>query len=315
MDPEANKSPGVSDIKGWSTWFKHVFRSPETAEDLGPVDEYAPGFAKIAAFMSMDREGGMYRRFRELSAKSLLYMQSELASLEADLLRMDRNEMKSEDVRERMDNEQVAMSWDMLNNSQHNERHKRRMELIIRLRNLIKAYHKALCLDQQVAVLPSPTSSYLKTFHTFAGNPGGIAIQGTPLDKIPQDEYLVTYKASEVDRLTEVIENAIIDSGISFFEEKRRVPASWNGMYFYQDRIIERIVAVIAVLLAAVLLVGGIATLDYVEGKGARLGVLAAFTVAFAAFVGLLTTARRAELFAATAEFAAVLVVYVGSST
>jgi len=86
-------------------------------------------------------------------------------------------------------------------------------------------------------------------------------------------------------------------------------------MYFYSDKMVERAVAVIAVLLAAVLLVGGIATLDYVEGKGARLGTLAAFTVAFAAFVGLMTTARRAEMFAATAAFAAVLVVYVSSAS
>lgn len=100
-------------------------------------------------------------------------------------------------------------------------------------------------------------------------------------------------------------------------KEKRRIPKSWSklDLYFYADRLSEQVVAIIAILLTAGLSVAGIATLDYVEGKGARLGILAAFTVTFAAVVGILTTARRTELFAATAGFAAVLVVYVGSSS
>jgi hypothetical protein len=54
--------------------------------------------------------------------------------------------------------------------------------------------------------------------------------------------------------------------------------------------------------------------LDYITTKGPRLAVLALFTAGFAATVGLLTNARRAEVFAATAAFAAVLVVYVSWS-
>ena len=42
-----------------------------------------------------------------------------------------------------------------------------------------------------------------------------------------------------------------------------------------------------------------------------RLGVVATFTVLFAGVIGLLTYARRAEVFASSAAYAAVLVVYV----
>jgi len=45
-----------------------------------------------------------------------------------------------------------------------------------------------------------------------------------------------------------------------------------------------------------------------------RLGMLALFTALFASVVGLLTNARRAEIFASTAAYAAVLVVYVSGS-
>ena len=42
-----------------------------------------------------------------------------------------------------------------------------------------------------------------------------------------------------------------------------------------------------------------------------RLGLVALFTSLFALTIGLLTNARRAEMFGSTAAYAAVLVVYV----
>ena len=78
--------------------------------------------------------------------------------------------------------------------------------------------------------------------------------------------------------------------------------------------MIDRVVSVLSVILVAALLVGAIVALDFAHGKRARLVILAMFTVAFAAVVGLLTNARRAEVFGATAAFVAVLVVYVSGS-
>jgi hypothetical protein len=78
--------------------------------------------------------------------------------------------------------------------------------------------------------------------------------------------------------------------------------------------MLERVVSVLSILLAGALLVCSIVALDYVTDKKSRLGILAAFTVAFAGIVGLLTNAKRAEVFGATAAFVAVLVVYVSGS-
>jgi hypothetical protein len=45
-----------------------------------------------------------------------------------------------------------------------------------------------------------------------------------------------------------------------------------------------------------------------------RLGLVALFTSLFGVIIGLLTNARRAELFALTAAYTAVLVVYVSTN-
>ena len=45
-----------------------------------------------------------------------------------------------------------------------------------------------------------------------------------------------------------------------------------------------------------------------------RLGIIAGYTTMFATCVGLLTNARRSEVFAACAAYAAVLVVFVSGN-
>lgn len=60
-------------------------QTPQSEGDqpsLVATDEYLAGFEEVAAFISTEDDGGMYRRFRRLAARNLLYMQSELASLE-----------------------------------------------------------------------------------------------------------------------------------------------------------------------------------------------------------------------------------------
>jgi hypothetical protein len=73
-------------------------------------------------------------------------------------------------------------------------------------------------------------------------------------------------------------------------------------------------VSIISVIIAAILLVGAITSLYYVTQPKARLGMIAGFTVLFAISVGLSTSAKRGEIFASTAAYAAVLVVFVSGN-
>jgi uncharacterized membrane protein YkgB len=72
-------------------------------------------------------------------------------------------------------------------------------------------------------------------------------------------------------------------------------------MYYFNETAISRIVGVIAVIVAAFFLIGAIMVLYFVNNVGRRLGIVSVFTVSFAATVGLLTNAKRAEIFASTA--------------
>ena len=73
-------------------------------------------------------------------------------------------------------------------------------------------------------------------------------------------------------------------------------------------------VGAVNVIPAVVLLFGAIFNLFYVTNEERRLGLIAGYTVAFALCVGLLTNARRSEIFAACAAYSAVLVVFVSGN-
>src|SRR3954453_9546626 len=71
---------------------------------------YVPGYAPLAAFIAKDPDHStaIYHRFDELSARNLLYMQSELFELKAkqaefdqDDLRLWTQDVKSIEVRKR----------------------------------------------------------------------------------------------------------------------------------------------------------------------------------------------------------------------
>lgn len=90
--------------------------------------------------------------------------------------------------------------------------------------------------------------------------------------------------------------------------QKRKAQDPLDRTTIYKNSHIVRTVSALNMLLAALLLIGAIVNLYYVTSPKAKLGLVAMYTALFALSVALLTTAKRAEVFAAAAAYAAVLV-------
>ena len=84
-----------------------------------------------------------------------------------------------------------------------------------------------------------------------------------------------------------------------------------DGTTMYKNSHIVTTVAAIDLALTAILLVGAVISLYYVSAPSVKLALVAVYTLIFATSVALCTNARKAEIFAATAAYAAVLVVFV----
>ena len=104
---------------------------------------YVAGYASLAEFIASDSDHGtaIYRRFDELSARSLLYMQSELAELKAEQEALD-----NEDWRGGLEDKIRARDWKVLQESAEsgNVKDVRRIELINEIRTKLKEYRKSL---------------------------------------------------------------------------------------------------------------------------------------------------------------------------
>ena len=107
--------------------------------ELGTVEiQYVSGYASLANFIASDKDRStvIFRRFDRLSARNLLYLQSELAELEAKQETFDR-----EDVKGKMSDKQCARNWnDFKKTSESDESQQERMKLVRDIRTTMKEY-------------------------------------------------------------------------------------------------------------------------------------------------------------------------------
>jgi hypothetical protein len=98
------------------------------------------GFAAVAKWTAMDpdNETLIYRKFDELAARNLLYLQSELLFLEQKLYDMDKKDASSDD----MDLKDAARTWETLMRQikSDDQKAKDRMALIRDLRAKMREY-------------------------------------------------------------------------------------------------------------------------------------------------------------------------------
>jgi hypothetical protein len=101
---------------------------------------YVKGYPSLAAFIASDRDKStaIYRRFDRLSARNLLYLQSELQELEERQDAFD-----AEDLHGGLQEKKSARNWQVLKKKakqQNNEREKKRLDLVFEIRDKLKEY-------------------------------------------------------------------------------------------------------------------------------------------------------------------------------
>ncbi|KAL3495319.1 hypothetical protein BJX62DRAFT_246055 [Aspergillus germanicus] len=271
-----------------------------------PPDSSPPkeGFANVARWIALDRDSEtlIYRGFRELSARNLLYLQCEMLGLEKRLDEQDKVDAASHD----MEVKDAARTWETLREQfeSGNQDAQTGMDLIMRLRGTVKEYHEALLLQSEIVKLKRPNSRVLDTYKHWYQKPfpvvGGIAKTAldnaddlVALNTLPEGDYLSTLLRRHWPATQELSRDGL------------------NSIGRFNETSISIAVAVISICVASLLLIGSIVGLYLVDDDAVRLALIAAFTAVFALSVGLMTNARRAEIFAATAAYAAVLVVFV----
>ncbi|KAI1482226.1 hypothetical protein F4774DRAFT_334422 [Daldinia eschscholtzii] len=269
------------------------------------------GYLAAAAWLARDADNEtlVFRKFDKLSAVNLLYLQSEIIEIEKRLDDTHLHIIHGHD----MDLKDAASTWETLvaqcqsdKPSQLRQDAQDRMALIRELRAKLKEYHEALVLQNQIAQMRHPEKRVLAAVRYFFERPHPI-LGGKAKTFLNNAKDLIALKApTETDVLSSFLrrhwasERELARDGVSHFTR-------------FSDVSIAVTVNLVTIVVAAVFLIGPIIGLNFARNPTAKLVMISFFMVAFAASIGLITTAKRSEIFAATAAYAAVLVVFVSN--
>jgi hypothetical protein len=74
-----------------------------------------------------------------------------------------------------------------------------------------------------------------------------------------------------------------------------------EGIYHYEESSLQTILSILATVMASLLPISSVVALYVVQSNNVRLGMIAGFSACFSLALAVMTSAKRIEVFAATA--------------
>ncbi|EWZ30380.1 hypothetical protein FOZG_15867 [Fusarium oxysporum Fo47] len=260
----------------------------------GSIEKYH----RLANIMSQDKHFAIFRRFDDINLAVLLALQAEIVDLQYQL--------------------QVQSQKD---NSGQGQR-----DLLIKLQPKLTEYNNLILQLSELSQLQFPRTSQLETLQDWLTDPKGganfLTKTGTPelYTWKPKDpsQYVSLHKpAEDSDPFTNFVKEVLTFIFHRLCGERlnaARVVDVESGLASYSDSSLVRASNLFTVIVSSALPVLTIFALNSLETTAQRIGLTVVFTVLFAVILELFTNAKRVEIFAATATFAAVEVVFIGSA-
>ncbi|KAF8543351.1 hypothetical protein BDD12DRAFT_234760 [Trichophaea hybrida] len=268
-----------------------IFRS------LSKVENHRRGYPRYAAFINADPTFAIFRRFGTLRARSLLHKQAELCDLEAKLATIDMAETR-----------QVYLSsWRLDGNEQ-------RKDLVRSIDEKLAEYDLLLMNFRAVLELPSATEWNLKSVLNWLGGTKPLVAAESEHLNDPADLVALSSTADS-GVLDWLVESGLYKAGYGkLIENPRRhlITDDENIMLFSNSRI-ETLARCLTAFLATIILSLPVVLLYFFNQPLVKLLIILVSTFIFSLAIAVLTRARKAEVFAATAAYGAVLVVFVST--
>ncbi|KAF4634798.1 hypothetical protein G7Y89_g3322 [Cudoniella acicularis] len=302
--PSVTHKAGQRRISRAMFGFLKVRRQKDQDIELGQTTnrrDFINGFPSVAELIASepDHSFSMYPAFNRLAARNILYLEAELFELQRLQDEMDARDFRGFQGQPDPDTHQCFRSWRKMNSD---PRQRQRIELIHKIRVVLKEYREALVLQEKVSRMEKPMPQTIEALKCWLNGqsegPNGRSAPsfapGSGATRLDDESDLVAlHPAFEGDWLTKFVYlpylrmlclNFHVDESIAIFSKKK----------------LDQAVAVLSIFVTAVLLVVSIVTLYFATTNNMRLGLLCLFTILFAVAVNTMSNAGRAELFAST---------------
>ncbi|KAK6543639.1 hypothetical protein TWF694_000381 [Orbilia ellipsospora] len=279
-----------------------------------PVTEVPIGYSRLAAFMDLEDDLAIFRRFSRLHLRLLLYRQADIEELEEEIINLDKFEAEEARLN--------AKPESALNRSWRREKdlEERRVELVKQLRKHMKAYDDELFRFKQKLALKTATKGHIANLKNWMK-------RQTPRPLVPSEaqilldaEDICALQASSEDSavLTDALRRWARDSCgcLAFLFRKKGNPASEGdpSIKYYDRKWEDALTRIAYATLVSVILIAGVIVLFYIDSPTGRLACLCVSTFLCGVVMALFTTAKKGEIMGATAAYCAVMVVFVGST-
>ncbi|TRX89113.1 hypothetical protein FHL15_010030 [Xylaria flabelliformis] len=262
------------------------------------------GYHRLANIMQQDENFAIFRQFREMNIIQLMSLQAEILDLQAWF-----QNRRFEDETE---HPTYSSSFRELRQSQHEQTPDQSST-----RSSITSHppqeHNALLLQvSQLSQAPKPRKSQLHELQRWLRDEKGgnnflkVTEFNTWEDPEPNEYIAVKKTATEDDYLTKLVSNILLLIFHRLFGQRwkaGKIIDQRSGLTSYSDTKISRAGNIFAATLSSALPVLSIFVLNNLHSTTLRIAVTLVFTTVFALVLATFSSARRVEIFAATATY------------
>ncbi|OCK93309.1 uncharacterized protein K441DRAFT_142941 [Cenococcum geophilum 1.58] len=320
---EPNLNNGVSKKRFWHwLWRCLRYRKAIPISDIKEVitrtlEDCPKGYPKLAAFLSSEHNFSLYRGFSYLHSRVLLDLQDEISTLEKELDTAD-----IFDSANGHENRLSSRRRDQVD-AQNTAAERSRRHILSDVRAKLVDYDEILCKARELAAFQKPSDRDYGSVRTWFYNVAPVVQAEERWIKRKEDIVTLHHgrEWSSFDGLVESLLRKIDCRLIKFIfcTPELRDKTSDENIHYYSTSRVGKFVGLLITIVIFILLVLPVVAMYRLTSFGRvastfdAVGVLIVFTLLFSAAMSLLTKARRHELFAASAAYCAVLVVFISN--
>ncbi|RDW62569.1 hypothetical protein BP5796_10871 [Coleophoma crateriformis] len=275
------------------------------------LEAFPRGYPRFSAYVDSDNDTVLFRRFGILHARSLVYKEVELTELEAQLDKLDDVDADTSGK----DNNTWRIQYSI---HVKTERNQARKDLIDRIDQKLKGYDELLLLDARLRKLQRPSRRVHRNFFDYLYTEKPFAADDRRFGYHEHD--FVSLQEHEDSWLDELFHKAIDHARKGFFQKLFVTPEDQaktqdpHHYYYSEERLGAVIKTVVAFVSTAILLLPIFLFTALKLSPASTASVTLLFVLVFAAAISGLTSAKRVEVFAATAAYCAVLTVFIANT-
>ncbi|KAM3078035.1 hypothetical protein ACMFMG_002666 [Clarireedia jacksonii] len=286
--------------------------STSTSTESMPLE----GYPKLADYMGRYNDVAIFRRFRTLNMLNLLSLQAELVDLEVKY-----RQACSEDDGNLTNDDARNLTKDFLalrESGTHGNT--AQLDYLGDIKKKLKEYNEALLQEAQISKLQRPQKRNIKLLRGWLEGllEGNSFLRGYEADTWSEqyDDDMITLATRERG-LGRATASGII-TGYDFVYGRRskrtEVVDTQTNQRYYPDERLDFVMKVFTTVVASLFPGLVVLALYFINTTVKRIGAMLAFTALFAFVLSFWSLAKTIDVFAATAAFVAVEVVFIGSA-